>query len=228
MSLAITGNTAFTSGTAAAATATTASKTYSNNTLYIFAVEGRSSSGNCALVIPVTSGLSWQQLQLTTAAVAQGGLYCACVSSGATTATTALDCGQVNGTRMTWSMIEVTGSAATGANNGTDGVVQSAVQQRTASQTTISVTLSDFADAVNNIAFGSLFVEGGPQTPVAEANYTTLSTQAATNGNNITEFILGQDTTVTATCTSQTVFGLACEIKVASSLYHGPMLTGVG
>lgn len=211
-------------------TATTASVTFANNTLYICSLSAKSSSGNVAFVTPVTTGLTWVQVALSNAALDTVAIYCAYVASGAGAATTALDSGQVNTSRFYWSIEEVTGSAGTAGTNGSAAFGTPGYEQRTAGQTSASVTLGTFADAVNNVALGVVHVAANAAI-TAEASYTALANTATTGAARLVEYILGQDLAVTATFASNITVATAVELKMlvaGGATTHQLGLTGVG
>lgn len=215
MALALTNKTGSTS---TAQTGTSASVAYSNNTLYICTLGAHSTSGNVALVTPVTSnGMTWTQVAKTNAAVDQLAVYCAYVSSGAGTGTQAFDSGQANTSRLAWGIAEVTGSAATAAAGGLDAFGTPGYLQRQASGTSASVTLGAFSDAVNNVALGFIGVAGNA-TITVEGGYSTLHSTANSGLSRLVEYILGQDLAVTATWTGGAPnLGIALEVKVPSA-----------
>ncbi len=211
MALAVTNQT---SGTGTIQTATTASVAFANSTLYLLTQMAHSTSGAVAFIAPVGGGLTWTLVKQTASAVDRMDLYCAYVDSGASTGTVALDSGQANTSRLKWSIESVTGSSATAASAGANAIVQSAVQERTAAQSSSLVTLANFNDATNNVAFGvTMVIANLVITP--ETNYTSLSTNQGTVFTFLSEYILGQDTSVTSTFTSNTTLSIGAEIAIA-------------
>ncbi len=217
-----------TTGSSITQTGTTASVAFANNTLYILTMGAHSTSGSLAFVTPVGGGLTWTQVALSNAAVDTIGVYCGYVASGATTGTVALDTGQANTNRLRWSIESVTGSAATAGTNGTAAFGTPGYEQRTLTQTSSSVTLGAFADAVNNAALGLVYIN----TNVAitkEATYTTLSTGNGTTGSLLAEYFVGEDLAVTSTFASANVVAAAVEVKmavVASTEEFFPVVVG--
>lgn len=226
MALALTNKT---SGTANTQTATTASVAFADSTLYLLAQMAHSTSGAVAFIAPVGGGLTWTLVKQTASQVDRMELYCAYVDSGSSAGTVALDSGQANVSRLKWSIESVTGSSATSASAGANAIVQSAVQERTTAQSSSLVTLSAFADATNNVAFGvTMALVNGAITP--ETNYTTLSTNQGTVFTFLSEYILGQDTSVTSTFTSSTTLSIGAEIAMATATtgHRALLTTGVG
>lgn len=209
-----------TTGTATASPGTSASVAFANSTLYILSIGSRGTSGTGLDVTGVTGGgLTWVKLKATAANVAdQASVWVGYVTSGASTGTLSIT---VAGTisRIRWTLEAVTGSAATAANNGSDGFVQSAVEERTAGTTSSAVALAAFADATNNAAFGFTHVFASTTTINPETTtgtYTVLGQVAATTVSILSEYLIGQDTSVTASWTgSAPVCAVAAEVKAA-------------
>ncbi len=204
--------------TSATSPATSGSLAFTNGRLYIISAGAVCTAGQTATwdTVPVTTGgLTFVLVKAASVSRRSHAMWCAYKSSGVSTAT--VDVAVTSGglTRLCYSVEEVTGTAATAANNGSDAFVQSAAQNETSS-TSCSVTLSAFADAVNNVAFGTHSALQNAALTV-DTSYTNLSHVEQTSISMLVEYILGQDTAVAATCSNTPHASVAAELKIATA-----------
>jgi len=126
-----------------------------------------------------------------------------------------------------WAIVEYSGTAATTAANGSDGIVQSAANSGGAGANSLAVTLASFADAANNVAVGG-FGTGGVAARIYTADtspsgYAILAqTWSATDaGRNIcSEWHTGEDTSVGITWDGGTLtdyMGIAAELAILAA-----------
>jgi hypothetical protein len=122
---------------------------------------------------------------------------------------------------MQWGVVQFTGVDTSGA-DGAGAIVQSNHNSVDAA-TSLTVTLSALADAVNNAVFacwGSS--ESGALTPGGAYNelYESSNTQDGETSEGM--WLLPGTTTPQITCTSRNIGGIAVEIKAAASGPVGP------
>lgn len=110
----------------------------------------------------------------------------------------------------------------TSGTNGSGAIVQSNAAQSSISGTTQSVSLSAFADPVNDVAFGgSVAIAGGGVT--AGSGFTLLNTSTNFGYSQGTEYKVGEDTLVDTTSASSNWAIVGIEIKVAPSASVSPV-----
>lgn len=152
-------------------------------------------------------------------------LYRACNSSDQTgTLSFNLPANASNGF---WTVSEATGTAATAANNGSDGIQQSATNRSDSQASPFVVTLAAFSGSSNG-AFGVFGSAAQTQNYSPGTGFTSLgnalgSGTASDSGDIFSEWIASNDTTVDGTyTTSQSQGGIAIEIIAAAAANPNP------
>lgn len=226
--MAITAANRFTGSSGVNGPYTTTSLTPVADTLYVLSVEGRISTGS---VQPVCSsvtgaGLTWVQItsfsNMDAAGSDRASVYSfRSMGTGSAGALTITFSGQTL-QRACWTLDEFTGIDTSGT-NGSGAIVQDAkVDDGGSTATSASVTLSSFADSVNNVAYG-VFGHQFQETQTVGGGFTALSNQAPLGVTSLmTEWKTGEDTAVDASwATGARSGGIAMEIKMASAAVVG-------
>lgn len=106
----------------------------------------------------------------------------------------------------------------TGGTNGSAAIVQSA-NTGSAGVTSLSVTLSSFADVVNNVAYGA-FVHNTAEATAEGSGFVELDDEFSAGAMGLqTEYRIGQDTSVDASwATSSPAGGVAAELRALVSV----------
>lgn len=213
MSIAITHKTADLTATNPTSPMTTGSVAYANGKLYIACISLGGTVGTGIDCTGITGGgLTWVKIKATAAnAQRQASMWCGFSNSSATTGNLSVSfAGTVS--RGKWSIEELTGTLGTAGNNGSDAFIQSVVQESTSGQTSFSVALATFADAVNNVGFGFGLHAGAIQMFV-KTGYTLLVSHFSSSPAFITEYKLTRDSPVTASWTgTDATMAIAAEI----------------
>lgn len=201
-------------------TYTTASYTPSGNRLVLAAIISVNDTPDTNAATYSGNGLTWVEVasQLYTLGTRVRRLTVLRAMGGApTTGAGTIGFSSQGQSGAAWSIVEFNG-IDTGGSDGSSAVVQFATGQ--AFDTTLTVTLAAFGDAVNNAAFGAFGQHGavGPQIALG-SGFTGISDGDSTNSLEVrTEWKTGQDTSVDATLTDATVFlGIAVEIKAGGA-----------
>ena len=222
--MAITATNIFTGSSGVNGPYTTASFTPAVGKLYVMSVEGRISSGSVQPVCSsmTSSSLTWVQVPSFTDMDAAGAdrqsVYSFRTMGSGSSQTVSITFSGQTLQRACWTLDEFDGVDTSGT-NGSGAIVQTAkVDDGGSSATSASVTLSAFADATNNVAYG-IFGHQVQETQTVGSGFTALSNQAPLGVTSLmTEWKTGQDTTVDASwATGGRSGGIAIEIKAAST-----------
>lgn len=197
----------------------TSSLTPTVSRLYLLSVVNRENVG--AATTPTATGgggLTWVQVATIETGDAPSRritILRALKTSGLTSGTVTVDFGGASQTQVAVSIDEFAGVDTTGT-DGSGAIVQSATNS--GSDVGSTVTLSAFADAVNNAAFAANG-HGNNNAVTPEAGYTELSDQTPGNSTSLqTQWKLGEDLTVTSSWTgSNTWNAIAAELKAAAA-----------
>lgn len=165
------------------------------------------------------NGLTWVQVATQVGIIYRRITRFRAMGASPSTGALTIDCAGVTQDSFAWSITEWDG-IDTGGTNGSAAVVQSATGS--GSGTTGTVTLAAFGSA-NNAAFGG-FVHGANDATTPESGYTELSDRGYSDGGTDTaletEWVAGEDTSVTATWPlGVTWAGVAIEIKAAAPAF---------
>lgn len=190
---------------------------YQNNALYLVSISMRIQTATISAI--TGGGFTWTQLtgspqnQTNSIFYVFRGLQ----TSGASTASLAVTCS--TSTAAHWCIDEFTGVDTSGT-NGSGAIVQSA--GATGSSASLSVTLSAFADATNNVAYGAFGHSGETVNIVADASggftITNVNTVTTPAHSHASEWKTGQDTGVSASwATAAQSGGVAAEVKMAAA-----------
>jgi hypothetical protein len=205
-----------TGNSAAAWSYATTSKSPTANRLQLIAVASARASGSIAT--PTVSGcnLTWVQVATQTyfGSLCRITLFRA-MGASPTTGVLTIDFGGQTQDGASWQWCEVP-NTDTGGADGSAAVVQSAVNN--GSSTTPSVTLAAFADADNG-TIGFFASRDNVGTWAVGTGFTQIGSAAGNYPRSLSEYNVGNDTTVDAGLTTGTPdFGaIAVEIKAADT-----------
>lgn len=218
-----------TNGTSGAAgtSFTTASVAPTGNRLELLAVNAITNSSTTPSTPTITgNGLTWVGVPTTQPNYDASGttdratlFLFRSMGGSPSSGTITIDFSAVTISQCEWSLDEFDGVDTSGT-DGSGAIVQNATNTG-ASGTTLSVTLSAFADATNNVAYGTFAIEVNEAFTVG-SGFTSLANPRGSsnskNGSCLTEWKTGQDTGVDATWTTGgRSGGIAAEIKAASA-----------
>jgi hypothetical protein len=153
-----------------------------------------------------------------------GRCYCyrSCVA-GATTETINIDFGATTQTVCNWALEEVSGTAATAGNNGSDAINWAQGVGNSTNATSATMRISKFVDATNNAVYHMYAAgadQGGANKWTPDTNFTeVVELRESTPGRGqAIQFKGGEDTTPTLTWSvSASNFGIALEIRASGT-----------
>ncbi|HEY1249208.1 MAG TPA: hypothetical protein VGE97_09490 [Nitrososphaera sp.] len=195
---------------------TSASLTPSVNKLYLCWVAQRRGKGTTNLpTVSGGGGLNWVQVE----SKANGNsrqrltLFRALKTSGLSSGPVTVSfAGQDQDSGIILIIDEYESVVITGT-DGEDAIVQHNSNKTDSDSTSLSVTLSSFADAVNNAAVGGIY-HGANTSTTPEGGYTELADQGVGSLGLETEWKVGEDTSVSASySTAGAAIGIAVEVK---------------
>lgn len=175
--------------------------------------------GGAAATLPTVSGASMTWTQVATVTANSGNwritLFRAMSVTPGSGALTISFGGTNQDQGIFWFVNEFSGVVTTGT-NGADAIVQSPTNTTSGTNTTITVTLSNFAKS-SNATYGFCGTQG--TSPVVGSGFTQINSQSTAAGRGIDEFKSSQDTTVDFTwnSTGAQSFAIAIELKFAES-----------
>lgn len=203
--------------TAGTSFTTTDTLTCSANKLYLALVASTSSGGGGAIPSGLSGGgQTWDQVATVLVASANERLtlYRALSASPGSASTLTATWGSSQSGFGIVTVLEYTGVKTSGS-NGADAIVQSATNAAS-SAASLTVTLSSFADPVNNVACG-FFMVSSTSSATAGSGFTF-----AQNGTNqsrrwMHEYVTGEDTSVDVTGPTTRWAGIALELAMAAA-----------
>ena len=190
---------------------TTASITPAENKLYLLVVESWLNSGSVNEPTVTGAGLTWVKVNGTLDGTNQRITLFRAMGTGSAGALTIDHAGQVQ-ILCQWHLAEFSSVITTGT-NGSDAVVQSAVNNDSGTDTSITVTLSAFSN-VNNATYGGMFHEVGI-TITEGSGFTALSTNSVAH-SALSEFKDSNDTSVDWTWSSTASKKVAVAVEIAA------------
>ncbi len=217
----LTNNTSAVDGTSVA----TASILPTGGCLVLAGVVALGNGGDPGAATAAGNGLTWVEVGSVTVGWERVTLLRAMGGSPSSGAVT-FSCGSTKA--WLWSVVEFSG-VDTGGANGADAIVQSATNS--VNSTSLAITLAEFADAVNNVAFGCLFhLQDEGHTP--GSGFVELSDEGVTDGGDdaalMTEWKTGEDLAVDASWTTgKWSGGVAVEVALGPSGLSGPFVTNL-
>lgn len=166
--------------------------------------------------IPTLSGggVTWVQIATSTVGGIRTTLFRAMGASPSGTSLT-VDYGGNVQSNCSWTIVEWA-DVDTGGTDGSAAVVQSNVNSDAASGTTLAVTLSAFADAVNNVAYG-VFGSASNVNCTPEGGYTGFTQGGVSEAAHRAQWQTGEDTSVSATYAVSVANRVGIAIEIAAS-----------
>jgi len=213
------------------ATATIESISWTINDLLLLTINNRTGiSAEPSVPLPSTTGLTWVQVGSSVYYDADSSsrkklsLFYS-VAGGTSSGTTGLTFASQNQTNIGWIIDRATGIYTAGP------IVQSNTATVSADSGAISVSLSAFADATNNVAYGVFGADPGTGTMTQGSGFSELRDINDTAIWTGSEWKIGQDTTVDANfdnVVGERVGGIAIEIKMATGVTVVKDIIGTG
>lgn len=204
----------------------TNSVAFQNNKLYLASFAQRTQTSTISAV--TGGGVTWVQVNTVAGTNSVAYVFRGLVTSGASTGALTVTC--ASGTAAHWIVDELDGIDTSGT-NGSGAIVQSVTA--TANSAAPSVTLAAFGDAVNNLTYAAIAAAANQNTITAEAGFTAVQTNVLTAPAHglLREYLLGQDTTPSGTCTSAVWTDIGLEVKAAAgaaATVKNLMMLGMG
>lgn len=192
----------------------TASKTWVSGDWYVLWINNRVSSGTPNTPTVTINGTSLTQIRSDIEGSGLVRITALCFLGDGSTGVATISVAAQTQASIQWSCDQWTGGLNTGT-NGINNVVATNTNFSTGTGSTISTTLSAFADATNNAAYIHAYNQGG-NTMTPKAGYTGLSVMSGLFADK-NAYIVGQDTAPNETQGANTDAWSATAMEIAAA-----------